>query len=93
MGQGRLELPTSRLSGVRSNHLSYWPGWRAVAHASEGSATTWVATIANREECLGTACKDQSLVPENRVLFTTRARTQQRKVKAAFRVRSIHRGL
>ena len=25
MGQGRLELPTSRLSGVRSNHLSYWP--------------------------------------------------------------------
>ena len=26
MGQGRVELPTSRLSGVRSNHLSYWPG-------------------------------------------------------------------
>ena len=26
MGQGRLELPTLRLSGVRSNHLSYWPG-------------------------------------------------------------------
>ena len=26
VGQGRLELPTSRLSGVRSNHLSYWPG-------------------------------------------------------------------
>ncbi len=25
MGQGRVELPTSRLSGVRSNHLSYWP--------------------------------------------------------------------
>ena len=25
MGQGRFELPTSRLSGVRSNHLSYWP--------------------------------------------------------------------
>ena len=29
VGQGRLELPTSRLSGVRSNHLSYWPGSRA----------------------------------------------------------------
>jgi hypothetical protein len=28
VGQGRLELPTSRLSGVRSNHLSYWPGVR-----------------------------------------------------------------
>ena len=27
VGQGRLELPTSRLSGVRSNHLSYWPGY------------------------------------------------------------------
>ena len=28
VGQGRVELPTSRLSGVRSNHLSYWPGTR-----------------------------------------------------------------
>ncbi|CAN0547502.1 unnamed protein product, partial [Ectocarpus sp. 12 AP-2014] len=25
VGQGRLELPTSRLSGVRSNRLSYRP--------------------------------------------------------------------
>ena len=25
VGQGRVELPTSRLSGVRSNHLSYEP--------------------------------------------------------------------
>jgi hypothetical protein len=25
VGPGRLELPTSRLSGVRSNHLSYGP--------------------------------------------------------------------
>ena len=41
MGQGRLELPTSRLSGVRSNHLSYWPGPVSpeVALASLGSAT------------------------------------------------------
>ena len=28
VGPGRLELPTSRLSGVRSNHLSYGPGIR-----------------------------------------------------------------
>ena len=28
VGLGRLELPTSRLSGVRSNHLSYGPGIR-----------------------------------------------------------------
>ena len=27
MGLGRVELPTSRLSGVRSNHLSYRPCW------------------------------------------------------------------
>jgi hypothetical protein len=25
VGPGRVELPTSRLSGVRSNHLSYGP--------------------------------------------------------------------
>ncbi len=25
MGSGRIELPTSRLSGARSNHLSYEP--------------------------------------------------------------------
>jgi hypothetical protein len=29
MGLGRVELPTSRLSGVRSNHLSYRPFRRA----------------------------------------------------------------
>ena len=28
VGLGRLELPTSRLSGVRSNHLSYRPDSR-----------------------------------------------------------------
>ncbi len=27
VGPGRLELPTSRLSGVRSNQLSYGPSW------------------------------------------------------------------
>jgi hypothetical protein len=31
VGLGRLELPTSPLSGVRSNHLSYRPG-RAVCY-------------------------------------------------------------
>ena len=28
VGRGGLEPPTSRLSGVRSNHLSYRPGFR-----------------------------------------------------------------
>ena len=27
VGLGRVELPTSPLSGVRSSHLSYRPGW------------------------------------------------------------------
>ena len=29
VGLGRVELPTSRLSGVRSNHLSYRPSCRS----------------------------------------------------------------
>jgi hypothetical protein len=40
VGQGRVELPTSRLSGVRSNHLSYWPG------GLEGRPRTSAATLA-----------------------------------------------
>ena len=31
VGRGGLEPPTSRLSGVRSNHLSYRPTCRALA--------------------------------------------------------------
>ena len=33
VGPGRLELPTSRLSGVRSNHLSYGPHWTLPARS------------------------------------------------------------
>ena len=32
VGLGRLELPTSRLSGVRSNHLSYRPSFCFIHH-------------------------------------------------------------
>jgi hypothetical protein len=40
VGLGRLELPTSRLSGVRSNHLSYRPETkRAYAHIREERET------------------------------------------------------
>ena len=38
VGQGRVELPTSRLSGVRSNHLSYWPGWQGMSPADSPTA-------------------------------------------------------
>ena len=34
VGRGGLEPPTSRLSGVRSNHLSYRPETRAVARSA-----------------------------------------------------------
>ena len=38
VGQGRVELPTSRLSGVRSNHLSYWPdSMRVLRHVEPRS--------------------------------------------------------
>ena len=44
VGLGRFELPTSRLSGVRSNQLSYRPfdpadrkGWRRAGKATEGA--------------------------------------------------------
>ena len=36
MGLGRVELPTSRLSGVRSHQLSYRPRIRAVLAAEQG---------------------------------------------------------
>ena len=49
MGPGRLELPTSRLSGVRSNQLSYGPNradaprWERKAKKEVGSA--WAAPM------------------------------------------------
>jgi hypothetical protein len=36
VGLGRLELPTSRLSGVRSNQLSYRPNFIASRCAKQG---------------------------------------------------------
>lgn len=44
VGLGRLELPTSRLSGVRSNHLSYRPDFH-FAEAKQNqcaSSTQWL---------------------------------------------------
>ena len=49
VGQGRLELPTSRLSGVRSNHLSYWPGWHADGLHPTDAIHSLGRVIANRE--------------------------------------------
>ncbi len=38
VGLGRLELPTSPLSGVRSNHLSYRPGKTLPEQLKRGGA-------------------------------------------------------
>ena len=65
VGQGRLELPTSRLSGVRSNHLSYWPG--RLWPAAEATCQTAKYLIVERP----------ILVPENRVLFIANLRAAQ----------------
>ena len=52
VGQGRVELPTSRLSGVRSNHLSYWPLWSRL-----------LPRMATRDGVR--TLKDQCLIPGN----------------------------
>ena len=39
VGRGRVELPTSRLSGVRSNHLSYRPETAPAEAAAAKSKT------------------------------------------------------
>src|SRR5262249_10131597 len=49
VGQGRVELPTSRLSGVRSNHLSYWPG--VMPRASFASVLTFRSGGADASGC------------------------------------------
>ena len=40
VGLGRVELPTSRLSGVRSNQLSYRPENEGIEGASESRERT-----------------------------------------------------
>ena len=58
VGPGRLELPTSRLSGVRSNHLSYWPEGGGGAPPTQGPCN---------EQCSprGTRDPDRSLKTES----------------------------
>ena len=55
VGQGRLELPTSRLSGVRSNHLSYWPECMIKPHSTPGN---WIV-------CFEKAGYDPRFVPRH----------------------------
>jgi hypothetical protein len=45
VGLGRLELPTSRLSGVRSNHLSYRPDAKRALLPEERETKTAVSRL------------------------------------------------
>ena len=50
MGLGRVELPTSRLSGVRSNHLSYGPVVKTAAGVPDGGSPNQERLERVREE-------------------------------------------
>jgi hypothetical protein len=54
VGQGRVELPTSRLSGVRSNHLSYWPS-RPAETGDEKLEQLWTCGWEERDPDKGSA--------------------------------------
>ncbi len=63
VGPGRLELPTSRLSGVRSNHLSYGPPSRLRGGPERwrSARSHWNASRRKRNEDGGTPprCRDR----------------------------------
>jgi hypothetical protein len=67
VGPGRLELPTSRLSGVRSNHLSYGPPdvvWTGLFLTDKTgprhNSGFWHATTARSNHPLAEPAADQS---------------------------------
>ena len=74
MGLGRLELPTSRLSGVRSNQLSYRPGraWPTASLYNDLSCNRWrkpqtpfVPSKLNSKSCAGTDLDDLFFLAED----------------------------
>lgn len=50
VGRGGLEPPTSRLSGVRSNHLSYRPMHRPDTPVPTGSRRAWLSNVKGYED-------------------------------------------
>jgi hypothetical protein len=63
VGPGRLELPTLRLSGVRSNHLSYGPMAACATPEnpglSQGQGRPWVRDQTARPETAGDGRKEK----------------------------------
>ena len=51
VGQGRIELPTSPLSGVRSSQLSYRPG-AALLHQAGGAGRDRTGDLLNANQAL-----------------------------------------
>ena len=70
VGLGRLELPTSPLSGVRSNHLSYRP------NRKQGRQAWWSWSGSNRRP---PECKSGALPAELQPLVSCGAPTPQQK--------------
>src|SRR5690625_3330936 len=52
VGRGGLEPPTLRLSGVRSNHLSYRPASRLRLSSSRNAAIQWMNARRNAERSM-----------------------------------------
>ena len=52
VGLGRLELPTSRLSGVRSNQLSYRPGRMKTAGQTGGAGRDRTGDLLSASQAL-----------------------------------------
>ena len=76
MGLGGVEPPTSRLSGVRSNHLSYSPASCRERHGLDGrSGESRPATVAknNRPQAVGSKVRTAQCrlleAPSNTVVF------------------------
>ena len=69
MGQGRVELPTSRLSGVRSNHLSYWPSETGSCLPVAGLAPEGAFTLARAYPTGQLEAMPRSLETESYVLL------------------------
>jgi hypothetical protein len=65
VGLGRVELPTSPLSGVRSSHLSYRPGF-PIVHLSPSDAG--LLAFSSSLNLIGSA-KSQELIAKSLIYF------------------------
>jgi hypothetical protein len=88
VGQGRLELPTSRLSGVRSNHLSYWPGWHGPRTLFAFTRTEKQPQPSGYEQrTLGIVIRDQAWSLKTESYSTSRLRVRRKEKLNTFSVR------